>query len=137
MIQAGVGHSSNPKTEQAVEEAAGAALAQAGITRADAAFVFFTVEHAADHRQLVEALRRETGTDRIIGSSAAGILTQAGEVEGSQGLAVLVFSSDQIETHPFLFKPLRERDEEVGAEIAGAAAGGGPDSLMALLPDTY
>jgi len=137
MIQAGVGHSSNPKTEQAVEEAAGAALAQAGITRADAAFVFFTVEHAADHRQLVETLRRETGTDRIIGSSAAGILTQAGEVEGSQGLAVLVFSSDQIETHPFLFKPLRERDEEVGAEIAGAAAGGGPDSLMALLPDTY
>jgi len=138
MIHAGVGQSSSSKTDQAVEEAAGAAMAQAGITRADAAFVFFTVEHAANHRQFVETLRRTTGTDRVIGSSAAGILTEAGEVEGSQGLAVLVFSSDQIQTHAFLFKPLRERDEEVGAEIARTIAGGAEQSsLLTLLPDTY
>ena len=113
-------------------------MAQAGVTKAGAAFVFFTVEHATNRRQLVETLCRTTGTDRIIGSSAAGILTQDGEIEGSPGLAVLVFSSDQIDSHPFLFKPLRERDEEIGGEIARAVtAGGGDNSLLTLIPDTY
>jgi len=138
MIHAGAGQSSHAATERAVEQAVSAAMAQAGITRADAAFVFFTVDHATNRQQLVDALRRTTGTDRIIGSSAAGILTQEGEVEGSQGLAVLVFSSDHIDSHPFLFKPLRERDEEIGAEIARTvAAQGGESSLLTLLPDTY
>jgi len=49
---------------------------------------------------------------------------------------VLVFSSDQIVSDPFLFKPLRERDQEIGGEIGGAARGG-ERSLLVLLPDTY
>jgi small ligand-binding sensory domain FIST len=138
MIRAGVGQSSSHSSEQAIEQAASAAMAQAGITRADTALVFFTVEHAMSRRQLVETLCRTTGTDRIVGSSAAGILTPAGEVEGSQGVAVLVLSSDQIQTSPFLFKPLRERDEEMGVEIARAASPRtGENSLLMLLPDTY
>jgi small ligand-binding sensory domain FIST len=136
MIYAGAGQSSHGVTQKAVEEAAGAAMAQAGVAKADAAVVFFTVEHAANAGPLLDGLRRVTGTDRIIGSSAAGILTQQGEIEGSQGLAVLVFSSDQIVSDPFLFKPLRERDQEIGGEIGGAARGG-ESSLLVLLPDTY
>jgi hypothetical protein len=137
MIRAGAGQSSSSSTEQAVTEAAGAAMAQAGVPRADAVVVFFTVEHARHSHTLFSALTRITGTDRIVGSSAAGILTGAGEVEGQYGIAVLVFSSDEIQSRPFLFQPLRERDGEVGAKIAQTLAPGGLSSLLILFPDTY
>ena len=138
MIRAGVGQSSNPSTGEAVKIAANQALAQAGVTRGDAAVVFFTVEHASHHRELVEALCSETGADHVAGCSAAGILTAAGEVEGNQSMAVLVLASDQIQTNPFLFKALRERDDDIGVAIAQKIlTGPGPNSLLTLLPDTY
>lgn len=138
MIRAGAGQSSSPSTEQAAERAAAEAMAQAGLTRADAAVVFFTVEHAAQGQTLFATLSRVTGTDRIVGSSGAGILTGAGEIEGSHGLAVLVFSSDDIQTQTFAFTPLRDHDAELGAEIAQVAdADRDQTSLLALFPDTY
>jgi small ligand-binding sensory domain FIST len=137
MIRAGAGQSSSSSTEQAAEQAATAAMAQAGVPRADAVVVFFTVEHARHHQTLFSTLARMTGTDQIVGSSAAGILTGAGEVEGQQGLAVLVFSSNEIQSRPFLFQPLRERDAEVGAEIAQRVGPRQPSSLLILFPDTY
>jgi small ligand-binding sensory domain FIST len=137
MIRAGAGQSSSPSTEQAVAEAAATAMAQAGVPRADAVVVFFTVEHARHSHTLFSTLTRITGTDRIVGSSAAGILTGSGEVEGQYGIAVLVFSSDEIQSRPFLFQPLRERDGEVGAKIAQTLAPGGLSSLLILFPDTY
>jgi small ligand-binding sensory domain FIST len=138
MIRAGAGQSSSASTEQAAEQAASAAMDQAGVSRADAAMVFFTVEHAANGQHLLSTLRRVTRSEKIVGSSGAGILTGAGEIEGAPGVAVLVFASDEIQSRPFLFQPLRERDEQVGAQIAqtvGAVADSG--SLLILLPDTY
>src|SRR5438067_11930134 len=114
MIRAGVGQSSNPSTGEAVKIAANQALAQAGVTRGDAAVVFFTVEHASHHRELVEALCRETGANHVVGCSAAGILTAAGEGEGNQSRAVLVLASEQIQANRFLFKGLREGDDDNG-----------------------
>jgi small ligand-binding sensory domain FIST len=138
MIRAGVGQSSTSSTGEAVKSAATEAMTQAGISRADAAMVFFTIEHASHHRELVETLRRVTRTDRTIGCSAAGLLTSAGEVEGSQAIAVLVFSSDQIQSQTFLLNPLREREQKVGAEIGRTiSAGATQESLLILLPDTY
>jgi small ligand-binding sensory domain FIST len=138
MIRAGAGQSSLATTEEAAEEAAAAAMTQAGISRADAVVVFFTADHAASSRTLLSTLTRVTGSDRILGSSAAGVLTGAGEIEGQHGIAVLVFSSEEIQAHPFLFQPLRERDEEVGGKIAQTLASA-PDraSLLTLFPDTY
>jgi small ligand-binding sensory domain FIST len=138
MIRAGAGQSSSASTEQAAEQAAGAAMDQAGVSRADAVMVFFTAEHAANGQHLLSTLRRVTRSDKIVGSSGAGILTGAGEIEGAPGVAVLVFASDEIHSRPFLFQPLRERDEHVGNQIAqtiGAVAD--PGSLLILLPDTY
>jgi small ligand-binding sensory domain FIST len=136
MIRAGVGQSSNPSTERAAEQAALEAMAQAGISQADAAVVFFTAEHAPHSRSLVSALTRVTHSDRIVGSSGAGILTGAGEIEGHHGVAVLVLVSDQMQSRPFLFEPLREHDEEVGTKI-GQMVGTDQSSLLALFPDTY
>jgi small ligand-binding sensory domain FIST len=138
MIRAGAGQSSQHSTARAAEDAARQAMAQAGIQRADAAVVFFTADHAKTPRELIEPLCRVTGTDRIAGASAAGILTPGGEVEGSHGVAVLVLASDQMQARPFLFEPLRERDREVGAEIARCAANRAEQNcLLALFPDTY
>lgn len=136
MIRAGVGQSSNSSTQEAAEQAAVQAMAQAGISRADAVIVFFTVEHAPNSKHLFSTLSRVTGSDRIVGSSGAGILTGAEEIEGRHGLAVLVFASDQLQSQPFLFHPLREHDEEVGGKIA-QIVGADPGSLLALFPDTY
>ena len=136
MIRAGVGQSSNPSTERAAEQAALEAMAQAGISQADAVVVFFTAEHAPHSQSLLSTLTRVTHSDRIVGSSGAGILTGAGEIEGHHGLAVLVFVSDQMRSRPFLFEPLREHDEEVGTKI-GQMVGTDQSSLLALFPDTY
>lgn len=138
MIRAGVGQSSNASTASAATEAVQRALAQAGTTTADAALVFFSVEHAARENELAETVRRVAGTDQVAGCSASGILTSDGEIEGGHGLAALVLSSDQLNCRPLLFHPLREREIDIGTELAGVAVPSeATGSLLALFPDTY
>jgi len=122
MIRAGVGQSNNASTTSAVTEALQKALAQAGTAKADAALVFFSVEHAARELELAETIRRVAGTERVAGCSASGVLTSGGEVEGGHGLAALVLSSDQLDCRPLLFHPLREREIDIGIDLAGVAA---------------
>jgi small ligand-binding sensory domain FIST len=137
-MRAGVGQSRASSTDHAAQEAAIQAMAQAGISCADVAIVFFTVEHAPRGRELIATLRRVTGTDQIVGCSGAGILTGSGEVEGAGGIAVLVLSGEEIRLHPFLFTPLRERDREVGERIAHAGRSlESRNCLLTLFPDTY
>jgi small ligand-binding sensory domain FIST len=138
MLRAGVGQSTGLATERAAAEAAMQAMAQAGSSRASVAVVFFSCEHAAHQRQLTEAVRRVAQTDQIIGSSGAGILTGSAELEGAPGIGVLVLCSDEVQTRPFMFTALRERDEQVAGEIARLRpAGSERGSLLALFPDTY
>jgi small ligand-binding sensory domain FIST len=138
MIRAGSGHSSLSSTKEAAAHATEEALAAAGISRADAAVVFFSSEHGSRSNELTEALIAATGTEQIAGCSAAGVLTGAGELEGTRSIAVLVFASDQLRGQPFLVQPLRERDEIAGADIARRARdAAGERSLLTLLPDTY
>jgi len=138
MIRAGVGRSSQASTAQAVEEALDQALAQAGCAQADAAIVFFSVEHAARERKLAELIQRRAGTERIAGCSSSGVLTSEGEIEGGHSLAALVLSSDQMECRPFLFKPFHERESEIGAELARLTESSvATGALTALFPDTY
>ena len=138
MLRAGVGQSTDVSTERAAEEAAKQAMVQAQCSRADVAVTFFTVEHAAHRRELIETLRRVVRTHQIVGSSAAGILTSSGEVEGTSALAVLVLSSDDIQSDPFLYTPLRGREDQIGYGLARFKQRvEGQNSLLALFPDTY
>jgi len=138
MIQAGVGQSTSASTPTAAAEAVQKALAQAGTSTADAAVVFFSVEHAARKLELAETVRRVAGTDRVAGCSATGILTASSEVEGGHSLAALVISSDQMNCRSLLFHPLREREIDIGVELANVAAPSeATSSLLALFPDTY
>ncbi len=138
MLQVGAGQSSNHSTERAIEEAATQAMSRAGIDRADLALVFSTVDHLPAYEKLIAGLRKITRTNEISGCSGVGVLTGEGEIEGSPGIAVLVLRSDQIRGYPFLFHPLRDRDEEAGAEIAKIVrVESEKESLLVLLPDPY
>lgn len=138
MLRVGVGRSGHFPPEQAAEEAALRAMTAAGLNRADWALVFCTVDYLSTPSELLRILARVTGTDQIVGSSGAGILTGEGEIEGASGMAVLVFSSDRVRAHPFLFQPLRERDQDVAAEIARVIGiEPGPESLAVIFPDAY
>ena len=138
MIRAGVGRSQKQATGQAVEEAARGALAHAGISRADFAMIFFTADHAGQKRELVTSLIRAIGTDCVVGSSAAGVVTGDSEIEGSHGVAVLVLASDEISARPFIFEPLKENETNLGTSFGEFLAKTQEEnSLMVLLPDTY
>lgn len=138
MIHAGVGQSADAATEKAVEQAFAEAFAGAGVSRADFAVVFFTVDHLRDPEGFGRAVRRAAGTDRVVGSSAAGVLTGAGEIEGRHGIAVLVVAADRIDAATVFFAPLRGADSAAAGEIAKAvSAAAGESSLTALFPDSY
>jgi len=138
MIRAGVGHSTHASTAAAAAQAVDMALGQAATARADLAVVFFSAGYAAHERQLADAIARRAGTDLVTGCSAAGIVTSAGEIEGGDGLAVLVIASDQVKCRSLLFQPLRDREIDIGTQLAGVTAPRGTQgSLLALFPDTY
>lgn len=138
MIRAGVGQSQQQATGRAVEEAGRQALARAGISRADLAMIFFTADHAGHACDLVSSLVSTVGTDCVVGSSGAGVLTGAGEIEGSSGVAVLVVASDEIIGRPFIFEPLKGNEANLGASFGEfLAKAQDKNSLMILLPDTY
>jgi small ligand-binding sensory domain FIST len=138
MIRAGVGQSQQRNTAVAVSEAAGQALRRAGIPRADLAGVFFTADHASQARELTGSLSRAVGTDCVFGSSAVGVLTGEGEIEGGSGIAVLVIAGEEIIGRPFIFEPLKNNEANLGASFGDfLARSGEPSSLMILLPDPY
>jgi small ligand-binding sensory domain FIST len=140
MIRAGVGQSTEASTEKAVEQAFAAALAQAGIGQADMALIVFTAEHMRDRERLRNAVSHASNHAVVVGSSAAGILSAEGEVEGSHGIAVLALASDQLQANAFLFEPLRGHDAEAGAKIAKLTrTRPSLDSnfLTLLMPDSY
>ena len=138
MIRAGAGQSNHPSTTQAITDAAAQALAQAGISRADGGVVFFSADHAAEGQALAATLARIIGTDCVTGSSGAGVLTGAGEIEGDHGVAVMVFSSARFFARPFIFEPLRGNEASLGETFGGFLAKAQDEkSLMLLFPDTY
>src|ERR1051325_3397798 len=109
MIRAGVGQSQERATRRAVEEAAAQALSKAGIARADFAMIFFTADHAAQSSELVSGLTDAVGTDCVVGSSGAGVLTGEGEIEGGPGVGVCVVGSDTLIARPVIFHTLRRK----------------------------
>ncbi len=138
MLNVGVGLSSKSSAEMAAEEAVNQAMDRAGINQADLVLVFFTVDHLAEHQKLISVVSRISKTDRIVGCSGLGVLTCRGEIEGSPGIAILALRSDQVDTYPFLYEPLRNRDQEVGVEIAHTiGARSERESLLVLFPDGY
>ena len=109
------------------------------ISRADGGMIFFTADHAGSWKtDSCTPLARTIGTDCVAGSSGAGVLTGAGEIEGDHGVAVMVFASDRFFARPFIFEPLRGNEANLGETFGGFLAKAQDEkSLMLLFPDTY
>ena len=89
-------------------------------------------------KNLSPALARVIDTDCVTGSSGAGVLTGAGEIEGDHGVAVMVFATDRFFARPFIFEPLRGNEAKLGETFGGFLAKAQDEkSLMLLFPDTY
>ncbi|MFQ5693433.1 MAG: FIST N-terminal domain-containing protein [Nitrospinota bacterium] len=143
VIAAGSGLSVHRDTLRAAGEAADGAMARAGLSpaggaRADWAIVFATVHHFAAYREMLAEVAGRTGTDAVVGCSGYGVLTEAGEVEGAPGIAVLAVSSPSLQAVPFLERPLHGRPDDAGLAIAEAVQPHlSASSALILFPDTY
>lgn len=88
-VRAGTGVSLLRDGAKAATEAARRALGAAGLERSEAAFVFATTEHAARYEDLIGAVAAATGAQAVAGCSAAGVLTEEGEIEAGPAIGVL------------------------------------------------
>ena len=103
---------------------------------ASAALFFATPGHGPSYGRLEHALREAVGGP-VVGCSAAGILSRAGERERGPGAAALVLRGD-FSVQRFFLPSLRGRAQEVGHEIGRIAAT--VDRLprtIVLLADSY
>jgi small ligand-binding sensory domain FIST len=141
MIRIGVGQSTHLSPVKAARESAGAAMAQAGISRADLVVFFATASYHPNYPLLVETLRACTTASHLVGCSAHGVITTHGEWEGEPAVAVMVLASDKVTASPFFLHPLENQSERIGQTIGNLSAGSGKNpthsSLTIVLPDTY
>ena len=138
MLRAGAGHSiaSNPRT--AAAEATAAALAQAGLARAEGALCFATSAHGAAFPLIARTVASEARTREIAGCGATGLIGAEREIESGPGVSVLVFGGDAIHAKRLFSAPLRGRAAQAAGEIAAVAkAAPGANKLLCLFPDTY
>ena len=87
---------------------------------ASAAMFFATPGHGPSYGRLEHALREAIGGP-VVGCSAAGVLSRAGEHERGPGAAALVLHGD-FSVQRFFLPSLRGRAQEVGHEIGRIAA---------------
>ncbi|MGA9721947.1 MAG: FIST N-terminal domain-containing protein [Candidatus Binatus sp.] len=140
MIRAGVGFSTAPNPRNAAAEATAAALAQAGISRAQGALCFATPAYGAAYPMILRTVASEAHTREVAGCSSMGVIAGETEIESGPALAVLVFGGDENEIHAtrFFVPTLRGRAAGVAAEVASAVrAKLDKTNLLILFADTY
>ncbi len=119
MIAAGSAPVTGKRAGEAAPDAARAAMERSGVPRAELALVFASADAYRLGRELLEAVRRLTGAESIIGCSGAGVLTERGEAEGVQAVAVLVVSTGGAAPFsPFIVSDRDVLDADIGAELA-------------------
>jgi small ligand-binding sensory domain FIST len=140
MIRAGVGFSTAPNPRNAAGEATAAAMADAGLSRANGALCFATPAYGAAYPMILHAVASEAHTSEVAGCSSAGVIAGATEIESGHALAVIVFGGDEKDLHAtrFFAPTLRGRAAGVAAEVASAVRGNlGGTNLLILFADTY
>ena len=138
MIRAGVGFSTALNPRIAAAEATAAALAQAGISRANGAICFATSAYGAAYPMIMRTVASEAHTREVAGCSGVGVIAGETEIESGDALAVLVFGGEEIHATRFFVPTLRGRAAGVAAEVASAVRSRlGKSNLLILFADTY
>lgn len=136
-IAAGSGLAVSPHAADAALEASLAALASAGVERADLVLVFVTGDAYERAHAVLHAVRRVTGARAVVGCSGVGVLTERGEVEGESAVAVLAVRDERLRAAAFLLADLEALGDDAGSRLARETvetilAGG----CVMVLPDT-
>lgn len=115
--RSGVGYTENTSSKTAGEEAARAALSEAGIDEPDFVWLFHTAKQ--DPKQILEGVRSVVGpAAKILGGNAGGITTRDQLGYDGYQAGVAVIASDTIKFETFVERRLNERGEvEVGREL--------------------
>lgn len=138
MIAAGVGFSDIEDTCNAALEAAGSALEKCGSPHADFAFVFATADYCREADDVLRTVRTALGCEPVIGCSAVGLLTTAGEVERGPALAVLAIAADNFKAIPFLAANSSGTVKSIADSIYGNFSSNiAGNRLLVLLPDVF
>lgn len=133
MLRAGAGLSDLRDPRAAVAAAMQDALAQLGGDQAALVLLFATAHHAPE--QLLAGAWNLVSAAPIVGCTGAGVLTGAGEIEQSPGVAVLAVAGDALRALPFLL-PAEPDETHLGQAIVRAVGGQiEPGALLMLLPD--
>lgn len=128
----GVGFSDQRNPLEAGEEAARRALEQAGVPRPDFVLVFATVGYRPE--PLLRAIRQITSQAPLCGCSGEGVITRAVVSETNFGVAVMVFSSDELRFEHALVDGLEQGADRAGSRLAAEIAPFlAPDNLAGLL----
>lgn len=131
-MKGGAGISTARRGAAAGREAAEAALAAAGLGRADGAFLFATSDLAAELEPLLASAADVLGTQAVVGATALGVIG-AGREEPS-GVAILAFGG--AEPRAVFVPDLRGREPEACADVLEALGEApGERDLVVLLPD--
>ena len=138
MIQIGSGISENHSLEKAAIEAVQKALERTGASKPDALLVFATGGETSKWASILKKIKSLTGTPRVVGSSAFGVLTEEQEVEQRPGVASLAFSGLKDSIFPFLIPNLQENNFKAATSLAETLKGSlDRSSLAMILPDAF
>jgi small ligand-binding sensory domain FIST len=138
MLHAGVGYSSALNPRSAAAEATAAALAAAGLNRAEGALCFATSAYGAAYPMILRMVAQEAHTREVAGCSSMGVIANEQETETGHALAVIVFGGDAIGGRRFFVPSLRGRSREVATEVAAAVRPGlAASNLLCVFADTY
>ena len=96
-MKAAIGFSSSVHTQLAVEEALSAATA-GGAGAPDLVLLFATSDHAEEIRRACQRVAYRFGAPTLLGGSTTGVISTAGEHEGSTGLGAMVLWGVQAES---------------------------------------
>lgn len=138
MTQAGTGSSNLENSIDAARAAAEQAMDNAGIAVADWVLVFCTFPHRANYQEVLNVVCEITNTKNVSGCSAIGVLSNYGETEAKSGIVVLVVSSTNITSKPFMIYQLGAGGTKAGEEIGELLKSSkSPNSILALLADPF
>lgn len=138
MTQAGTGNSDLENSVEAAGSAARQAMDNAGISKADWAVVFCTFPHRANYQEILKVVCEITNTKNVSGCSAIGVLSNYGETEAKASIVVLVVTSNNIKSKPFMIYQLGAGGTKAGEEIGELLKSSkSPNSILALLADPF
>ncbi len=138
MLRPGTGHSIAAHPRSAAAEATDAALAQAGLTRAEGVLCFATGAHGGAFPMVLRAVAAQAKTREVAGCGAMGVIGAGRETESGPGVSVTVFGGDSIAAKRLFTAPIRHRAAGAAREIAAAARPAlKHDNLLCIFADTY